>query len=64
MSLSSREVLKTLKAAGFEIVGQRGSHVQLKHPSRAGRVTVPHPKAELPIGTVASIERQCGIKLR
>ena len=61
MTLSSRETLKALKAAGFVIVGQKGSHVQLKHPARAGRVTVPYPKRELSIGTLASIERQCGI---
>jgi predicted RNA binding protein YcfA (HicA-like mRNA interferase family) len=64
MPLSSREALKALRAAGFVVVGQEGSHVQLKHPVRAGRVTVPHPRRELPVGTLASIERQSGIKLR
>jgi predicted RNA binding protein YcfA (HicA-like mRNA interferase family) len=62
--MTSREVLKALKAQGFAIVDQKGSHVQLKQPGRPGRVTVPHPKPELPIGTVISIERQSGIKLR
>jgi predicted RNA binding protein YcfA (HicA-like mRNA interferase family) len=64
MSLSSREVLKSLNAAGFVVVAQKGSHVQLKHPDRAGRVTVPHPRRELPVGTIMSIERQGGLKLR
>ncbi|MBI3708716.1 MAG: type II toxin-antitoxin system HicA family toxin [Proteobacteria bacterium] len=27
-------------------------------------VTVPHPQKELPIGTIKSIERQSGLKLR
>jgi predicted RNA binding protein YcfA (HicA-like mRNA interferase family) len=49
--------------AGFVKVGQKGSHVQFKHPQRAGRVTVPHPEAHLPIGTLKSIERQSGVKL-
>jgi predicted RNA binding protein YcfA (HicA-like mRNA interferase family) len=62
--MTSREVLKALKAQGFAIVDQKGSQVQLKQPGRLGRVTVPHPKPELPIGTVISIERQSGIKLR
>ena len=62
--MRSREVLKALKAAGFVVIDQQGSHVQLKQPGRAGRVTVPHPKPELPIGTIRSIERQSGIKLR
>jgi predicted RNA binding protein YcfA (HicA-like mRNA interferase family) len=61
--MRSRDVITTLKAAGFEKVDQKGSHVQFKHPQRKGRVTVPHPKDRLPIGTLKSIERQSGVKL-
>jgi predicted RNA binding protein YcfA (HicA-like mRNA interferase family) len=57
-------VLRALKSDGWEEVAQKGSHVQLKHPSKPGRVTVPHPKRDLPIGTLKSIEKQAGIKLR
>jgi len=32
------------------------------HPDKMGRVTVPHPKKEIPIGTLKSIERQSGIR--
>ena len=59
----SREVIDALAAAGFAKVAQKGSHVQFKHPQRKGRVTVPHPEADLPIGTLKSIERQSGVKL-
>jgi predicted RNA binding protein YcfA (HicA-like mRNA interferase family) len=62
--MTSREVLKALRAAGFVVVDQKGSHVQLKKHGRPGRVTVPHPKPELPNGTIRSIERQTGTKLR
>ncbi|MAE94905.1 MAG: addiction module toxin, HicA family [Deltaproteobacteria bacterium] len=62
--MNSRQLLRRLKAAGWEKVSQVGSHVQLKHPERPGRVTVPHPKRELPRGTLRSIERQAGIRLR
>lgn len=62
--MTSREALKILRAAGFIVVGQKGSHVQLKKHGRPGRVTVPHPRPELPIGTIRSIERQSGIKVR
>jgi len=61
--MRSRDVIKALKAAGWEQVGQKGSHVQLKHPARKGRGTVPHPKYDLPTGTLKSIERQSGLKL-
>ncbi|HEX9703552.1 MAG TPA: type II toxin-antitoxin system HicA family toxin, partial [Rhodospirillales bacterium] len=41
--ISSRDILKKLKADGWFEVGRKGSHVQLKHPAKKGRVTVPHP---------------------
>jgi predicted RNA binding protein YcfA (HicA-like mRNA interferase family) len=61
--MDSRTVLQKLRAAGWAEVAKKGSHVQLKHPERPGRVTVPHPKRDLPIGTLKSIERQSGEKL-
>ncbi|MBD9492192.1 type II toxin-antitoxin system HicA family toxin [Ensifer sp. ENS11] len=45
-------------------VATKGSHVQFKHPEKPGRVTVPHPKRDIPIGTLKSIEKQAGLKLR
>jgi predicted RNA binding protein YcfA (HicA-like mRNA interferase family) len=61
--VSSREVIRRLLAAGWVRVAQRGSHVQFKHPDHPGRVTVPHPEKDLPIGTLRSIEKQAGIRL-
>jgi len=62
--MSSREVIKRLKADGWYETGHEGSHVQFKHPVKPGRVTVPHPKRDIPIGTLRSIEKQAGINLR
>jgi predicted RNA binding protein YcfA (HicA-like mRNA interferase family) len=62
--MRSRDVIRRLKAAGWAEVGQSGSHLQLKHSERPGRVTVPHPRADLPLGTLKSIERQSGVQLR
>ena len=62
--MDSREVLRRLHDDGWAKVGQRGDHVQLKHPTKPGRVTVPHPKRDLPIGTLRSIEKQAGLKFR
>jgi predicted RNA binding protein YcfA (HicA-like mRNA interferase family) len=45
-------------------VTQKGSHVQFRHPTKTGRVTVPHPERDIPIGTLKSIEKQSGLKLR
>jgi predicted RNA binding protein YcfA (HicA-like mRNA interferase family) len=57
---SSRELIKRLKADGWEQVPHSGSHHQFKHPSKPGRVTVPHPRKDLPRPTVRSIFRQAG----
>jgi hypothetical protein len=40
-----------------------GSHQHFKHPNKAGIVTVPHPRKDIPIGTLKSIERQSGVAL-
>jgi predicted RNA binding protein YcfA (HicA-like mRNA interferase family) len=38
--------------------------VQFKHAEKKGRVTVPYPKRDLRIGTLKSIEKKAGIKLK
>jgi predicted RNA binding protein YcfA (HicA-like mRNA interferase family) len=60
MERNSRKLIRKLEAEGWFVVTQRGSHVQLKHPQKPGRVTVPNPKRDLPTGTVRSIYRQAG----
>ena len=62
--MDSRTVLKVLQRDGWEIVKITGSHHQLKHPTKPGRVTVAHPVKNIPTGTLKSIERQSGLKLR
>ncbi len=64
MSLTSLTVISALKEDGWVQVAQKGSHVQFKHPTKDGRVTVPHPKKDIPIGTLRSIEKQARLKLR
>lgn len=62
--MDSRELIRLLEADGWRRVRQKGSHIQFKHPEKPGRVTVPHPKRDLPIGTLRNIEDQSGLKLR
>ena len=38
---TGRELVRALGQLGWVVVAQRGSHAQLRHPSRGGRVTVP-----------------------
>ncbi len=51
LQVNSREIIRRLKADGWYKVSQKGSHLQLKHPEKPGRVTVPHPERNLPVGT-------------
>jgi predicted RNA binding protein YcfA (HicA-like mRNA interferase family) len=62
--MNSRDVIAALRADGWRQVAQKGSHVQFKHSIKPGRVTVPHPERDIPRGTLRSIERQAGLKLR
>lgn len=58
--MSSREIMSRLTADGWVRDCAKGSHQQFKHPVKKGRVTLPHPKKDLPKGTVRSIARQAG----
>jgi len=62
--MNSRDVILALKNGGWYEVNQVGSHKQFKHDAKPGRVTVPHPKRDIPMGTLLSIEKQSGIRLR
>ena len=62
--MDSREIIRALTQDGWYEVSHAGSHKQFKHPAKKGRATVPHPKRDIPLGTLKSIEKQAGIKLR
>jgi predicted RNA binding protein YcfA (HicA-like mRNA interferase family) len=62
--MDSRAVIKAIEDAGWFEVAQKGSHKQFKHPAKAGGVTVPHPRRDLPLGTLRSIAKPAGISLR
>jgi predicted RNA binding protein YcfA (HicA-like mRNA interferase family) len=52
--MKSQDIIKALKSDGWKQVAQKGSHVQFKHSTKPGRVTVPHPKKDIPLGTLRS----------
>ena len=54
-SLSSREILKDLKADGWKVVRIKGSHHHLRHSEKPGLITVPHPKRKMHPKTAAGI---------
>lgn len=60
--MTAKEILKELRKDGWIEVGQRGSHLSMKHPTKPGKVTLPMHSGDLPIGTLNSILRQAGLK--
>jgi len=57
------DVLRMLHEEGWYVVATRGSHRQLKHPVKPGRVTVPgKPSDDLAPGTLNSVLKQAGLK--
>lgn len=62
--MRSKDIIKAIEAAGWRQVRQNGSHCHFRHPTKPGTITVPHPKAEMALGTIKSIERASGVKLR
>jgi predicted RNA binding protein YcfA (HicA-like mRNA interferase family) len=59
--MSSAELIRRLRAAGWALDRIRGSHHVFKHAQRPGSVVVPHPKRDLGKGLVAAIRKQAGI---
>jgi predicted RNA binding protein YcfA (HicA-like mRNA interferase family) len=57
-----KELLKLLKKDGWFEKTQKGSHLQLEHSSKKGKVTVPIHGGDIPIGTLNSILKQAGLK--
>ncbi|WP_373694349.1 type II toxin-antitoxin system HicA family toxin [Geobacter sp.] len=49
---------------GVYCAGGKGDHQKYKHPSKAGHVVVPHPRKDLPTGTLRNIFRQAGWEWR
>lgn len=62
--MKSREVVARLQADGWIVRRIVGGHHQLIHPTKPGKATAPIRKAALPAGTLTSIEKQAGVKLR
>ncbi|MBC8064439.1 MAG: type II toxin-antitoxin system HicA family toxin [Chlorobia bacterium] len=60
--MSVRDLLKRLSEDGWVQVRMRGSHRQLKHPSKQGLVTVSgHDRDDIHPKTLKSVFRQAGL---
>ena len=59
--MTSADLIREMRQAGWMLDRVKGSHHILKHPKRPGIVAVPHPKKDLGLGLVKAIRRQAGI---
>jgi len=60
--MTVREILKLLKNDGWIESETRGSHIQLEHSTKKGKVTVPSHSGDIAKGTLNSILKQAGLK--
>lgn len=58
---SSRELIRLLEERGWYEVACVGDHHQFKHLMMPGRITVPHPRKDIPNGTAKNILKAAGI---
>lgn len=58
---SSRKVIRLLENDGWYEVACVGDHHQYKHPFKKEKVTITHPKKDIPIKTLKSISQQSGV---
>ncbi|MHC4442350.1 MAG: type II toxin-antitoxin system HicA family toxin [Planctomycetota bacterium] len=60
-----RDLIKQIEADGWYVERTIGNHIQYRHPTKVGTITVPaggkHSK-EVPPGTLNSILKQAGLK--
>nr|WP_194718722.1 type II toxin-antitoxin system HicA family toxin [Pseudomonas typographi] len=61
MEVQSRELIKELEADGWVLKRVKGSHHMYEHPTKPNTVAVPHPKKDLPRGTVRGIRETAGL---
>lgn len=59
-----KEIVKILKADGwYELPSKATSHMQFKHPTKPGKVTVANHSGDIPPFTLRSILKQAQIEM-
>jgi predicted RNA binding protein YcfA (HicA-like mRNA interferase family) len=60
--MTAKEALKLLKHDGWYEKTQKGSHLQLIHPLKHGKITLPIHSGDLKPATLHSILKLAGLK--
>jgi predicted RNA binding protein YcfA (HicA-like mRNA interferase family) len=59
-----KKLLKALEGAGWQPTEERGALIQLAHPKRTGRLTLPRQKCILPDDIAAQVLAAAGVKTK
>ena len=59
--LQSKELIKLLKNNDWQLERTNGSHHTFKNSTSKKIITVPHPKKDIPKGTLQSILKTAGL---
>lgn len=59
--MKSTDLIREMQAIGWYLQRVRGSHHIFRHPVLPGSIAVPHPKKDLPTGTLRAIRKQAGL---
>ena len=60
--MTSADLIREIKEAGWLLDRVHGSHHVFKHQERPGVVVIPHPKKDLGKGLVKAIRKQAGLE--
>ena len=60
--MKTKELLQMLHQDGWYEINTEGSHIQFRHTTKPGKVTVPYHKGDIKPGTLNSIIKQAGLK--
>jgi predicted RNA binding protein YcfA (HicA-like mRNA interferase family) len=60
--VTARALVRALERDGWQQTRQAGSHLQMTHPNKPGRVTIPlHQGQTLKVKLLASVLKQAGL---
>lgn len=59
--MKSTDLIREMQAVGWYLHRVRGSHHIFRHPVLTGSIAVPHPKKDLPKGTLQAIRKLAGL---
>ncbi len=63
--MTYRDITRIVEADGWQLVRTAGSHMQYRHPTKPGTVTISaggKMSRDVPPGTLQSIRRQAGLR--